>query len=280
MTRFQPFHDLAASQYEALKRDIEARGIVNPIILDEHGVVIDGHQRRRIAAELHIEAPTVVVSDLTDDEKMSLAIALNTFRRHLSGVERSQAIQKMANLGMSVRRIAAATGVPKSTVQDDLSGVRTRTPEAVPTVVTGADGRRYPATKPQAPLVNVEPETGEITGGEGRKEPEVSDDAPATDEGAGLPRKGASDEDVTNGPAPSAPNLRDAAHPDDSYRARMSREFAAVRNGLLLLDPDRMREVSDFDRRDDVEALTADLREWCERVEAVFVNRPRMEMVK
>lgn len=45
--RFQPFDDLPAAQYQRLRADIEARGIVNPILVDEDGKVIDGHQRRR-----------------------------------------------------------------------------------------------------------------------------------------------------------------------------------------------------------------------------------------
>lgn len=180
MTRFQPFNDLAASQFELLKKDVEQRGIVNPILVDEDGQTIDGHQRRRVAAELGIDCPRIVLRGLSDDEKMSLAIALNLFRRHLSGVERSTAIQKMSHLGMSVRRIAEATGVSKSQVHRDLAGVPCGTPAApdnvdpetgelsdaeaeaiveawieagtdeqvVPKVV-GADGRSYPAKKPK-----------------------------------------------------------------------------------------------------------------------------------
>lgn len=129
MSRFQPFNDLPASQQEALKRDVEVRGIVNPILVDENDKTIDGHQRRKVAAELGIDCPRIVLTGLSDDEKMSLAIALNTFRRHLTGVERSKALQQMAQLGMSVRRIAEATGIPKSTVQRDISGVPCGTPD-------------------------------------------------------------------------------------------------------------------------------------------------------
>lgn len=172
MTRFQPFNDLPAARLEELKRDIEARGVVNPILVDEHDKTIDGHQRRRVAAELRIDCPRIVIEGLSDDEKMSLAISLNTFRRHLSGTERMKALGQMARLGMSVRRISAATGIPKSTVQDAVSGVRDRTPEPPPGVdpetgeITrepegddpppppakrkGADGKEYPASKPKA----------------------------------------------------------------------------------------------------------------------------------
>lgn len=171
--KFQPFDDLPPSQYKRLKDDIEARGIVNPILVDEHDKTIDGHQRRKVCADLGIECPRVVIEGLTDTEKMSLAIALNMFRRHLSGVERTTALHDLSKLGMSVRRIADATGLSKSQVHRDLSGVPSGTPEnvdpetgeivsptgdtstdvdtaATPARVTGKDGRSHPAKKPKA----------------------------------------------------------------------------------------------------------------------------------
>lgn len=69
MSKYQHFHDLAAGQYERLKADIKARGILLPILVDEAGKTIDGHQRRQVAAELGIECPSVTVEGLTEEEK-------------------------------------------------------------------------------------------------------------------------------------------------------------------------------------------------------------------
>ena len=170
MGKYQPFHDLPASQYEALKADIAERGVLIPIVVDENDTTIDGHQRRRAAAEAGVECPRQVVDGLNDDEKQGLAIALNAFRRHLSGVERSQAIKKLRALGLSTRQIADQIGKHQSTVvralnqgdasaspddsespetteSDDSGGATRNEIPPQPKKVTGKDGKSYPAQR-------------------------------------------------------------------------------------------------------------------------------------
>lgn len=185
--KYQLFHDLSAAELERLKADIAERGVVVPVVVDEDGAVIDGHQRRRAAAEVHAECPEVIVSGLTEDEKQALAIALNAFRRHLSGVERSQAIKRLRTLGMTQDQIAGQTGVHRSTVSRELaqpvrasaptehsSGSRDSEPERpeaagqdedaqpvrpepspapnpAPPRITGRDGKSYPAQRAPHP---------------------------------------------------------------------------------------------------------------------------------
>lgn len=263
MTRFQPFHDLAASQREALKRDIEVRGIVAPVVEDEHGNIIDGHQRRSIAAELHIDYPKMVVEGLDDDEKMALAISLNTFRRHLTGVERSQAIQKMSHLGMSVRRIAAATGVPRSTVQDDLSGVRDRTPEDR---VLGADGKSYPAAV--SPAVAAARERREREAAEAAAlaaegmNPDGEITAPRQDEGAGS---------TTPDPAPS--------DPDAKNRAVIDSALVALNNVRRDLAAERVRTAATPEQRDRIDIALDLTRRWCDDVEIALSEKPNLKAV-
>lgn len=167
MGKYQPFNDLPAAQFQALVTDIEARGVILPIIVDENDKTIDGHQRRRAAAEAGVECPKVVVEGLSEDEKQTLALTLNLFRRHLAGVERAKALQQLANLGMSTRRMADVLGVSKSTVHRDLADVER------PETVTDSLGRQQPSTKPERdvsqmghvaePPAGVDPKTGEIT---------------------------------------------------------------------------------------------------------------------
>lgn len=270
MSRYQPFNDLPASQYEALKRDVEARGIVNPILVDEHDKTIDGHQRRRVAAELGIDCPRIVLADLSEDDKLNLALALNTFRRHLAGVERSKALQQMANLGMSVRRIAAATGVPPTTVQRDLkAGVPNGTPDEEPPRRTGADGKSYPASKPR----KVDPETGEIeeqrlVGPARAPEPEAGE---AGDREAPGAQPGAS---------PASTIADRLAESDAGYRSAYSTQAHAVRSKLLNLDPERCASVQLPEDRSDAEAFIRDLRSWLDRYEAALIDTNRLKAVQ
>lgn len=260
--RFQPFNDLAASQYESLKADVEARGVVNPILVDEEGVTIDGHQRRRVAADLGIDCPRIVIKGLSHDEKMSLAIALNTFRRHLTGVERTGAIHKMAQLGMSQRRIAEATGLSQATVHRDLRS-------------TSGDSH-------ESPERTLDPETGEISG----SEPSPSGDMPAAAE--------AGEGQLSAGPAPTpAPNPRvtgkdgksypatkpkperteaDAlaariAASDVGYRAAVSRETSKTRDGLLTLDAERAAAICQPEDRRSAFSFVEDVRSWLDTYE-------------
>lgn len=59
--------------------------------------------------------------------------------------ERRAASQSLAGWGLSTRAIASATGAPKSTIADDLSGNRTPAP------VVGLDGKTYTPPPPRAP---------------------------------------------------------------------------------------------------------------------------------
>lgn len=48
---FQLLPALTEDEYEGLKGDIAERGVQVPVIVDEHGAVIDGHHRIRACQE-------------------------------------------------------------------------------------------------------------------------------------------------------------------------------------------------------------------------------------
>jgi hypothetical protein len=112
-------------------------------------------------------------------------------------------------------------------------------------------------------------ENGEpITGSKPREDEGGSDDEGAsTDEGAGSP---------THDPAPSV------SDPDAGYRRRMSAEFSKVRDGLLLLDADRIVEVSDLERLDDVDRMVESLTSWCDAVSTATAaaRRPKLGVAR
>ncbi|HZI97085.1 MAG TPA: ParB N-terminal domain-containing protein [Actinomycetales bacterium] len=84
---------LSVDEFAALRADVAARGIVVAVVVDQHGRILDGHHRRRVADELGIECPTEVRTVRTDDEALDVAVALNAARRHLSREQRRELIR-------------------------------------------------------------------------------------------------------------------------------------------------------------------------------------------
>lgn len=85
---YQLLPELAADDYDRLRADIAERGVLVPVEVDEHGAILDGHHRRRIADELGIDCPTVTRTGLAEHEKRLHAVALNLARRHLTDAQK------------------------------------------------------------------------------------------------------------------------------------------------------------------------------------------------
>jgi ParB-like chromosome segregation protein Spo0J len=71
-------------EYEALRENILEKGVIEPVITDEYGNIIDGHHRVRACKELGIEYPTRVIEGLSEEQKQDLSVELNMHRRHLT----------------------------------------------------------------------------------------------------------------------------------------------------------------------------------------------------
>ena len=65
-------------QRAAVKASIVRRGFVLPILVDRHGIIVDGVLRQEIAIELGLGAiPVIEADDLTRNERRLLSVALN-----------------------------------------------------------------------------------------------------------------------------------------------------------------------------------------------------------
>jgi hypothetical protein len=152
------FRDLTANEEAELRASIEAVGVGHPVFTydsPEHGndCVIDGANRLRIAGELDTDV-RVEKLRVSDEVARRMAEDLNAARRQVTPQEAKQArakrIGKVVELraeGKSLRAIADEVGVSLGQVQRDIfdSGVSPDTPE----VVTGRDGKEYPAAAPE-----------------------------------------------------------------------------------------------------------------------------------
>jgi len=115
---FQPMPSLSPEQYAALRDDIAEHGVRVPIVVDQHGRILDGNNRSRIAAELGITCPSMTQVVADDDEAIDIAVSLNCARRHLNREQRRQVIQQEIGRrpGDSDRAIARRVGCDHKTV--------------------------------------------------------------------------------------------------------------------------------------------------------------------
>lgn len=139
----QLFPSLDVATEQALRESIRRFGVLVPVVRDQHGQVIDGHHRSRIAGEEGVKFRVDVVNCADDREAKEIAATLNADRRQLGAGQRREIVAALRADGHSIRAIAGATGVSLGTVHADLdkSGVQ-------PEHVAGRDGKTYPARRP------------------------------------------------------------------------------------------------------------------------------------
>ncbi|MFD2772824.1 ParB/RepB/Spo0J family partition protein, partial [Leucobacter albus] len=143
--KYQTMPPLSPEQYAQLEQSILADGVQVPIIVDESGVIIDGHHRKAIADHHGLHCPREVRSMLTEDQKIELSVQLNIARRQLSKEEIVAQIARLRESGKSIRRISELTSVPKSTVSDAVRELSETGQLEQPETVRGNDGKDRPA---------------------------------------------------------------------------------------------------------------------------------------
>jgi hypothetical protein len=173
---YQTMPQLSPDEYSNLEQSIRDHGMQVPVIVDEFGVIIDGHHRQKIAQTLGIDCPTDIKTGMTDAEKRSLSISLNIDRRQLSREQRRVIIE--ANLRaepqLSDREHAKRAGVSPSTVGAVRDGLERDGELSKLDSRVSADGRERPATQParepepesywspEESFVGAHPITGEV----------------------------------------------------------------------------------------------------------------------
>ena len=161
--RYQVMPPLSSEEYQELHDDIKVNGVLEPIHVDEEGVVIDGHHRSKIANELGIPCPVITHDDLDDAGKRSLAFTLNLKRRHLNREQRRALIAESLKSGpqLSNREHERRTGAGR-----DLVGIVRKEMESDGRLSESdsrisADGRERPASQPKRnPQPQPEPAPG------------------------------------------------------------------------------------------------------------------------
>jgi len=151
--RYQMLPRLTDDEYIELRHDIEANGVRVPIDVDEHGEILDGHHRARIAEALHVMCPRRVLPDLSETEKRAHALAVNVHRRSLSQAQRRDLIAASvkADPDVSDREHARRTGASDKTVTSIRRDLESTAEIPQLDRTTGSDGKSRPASRPAEP---------------------------------------------------------------------------------------------------------------------------------
>jgi len=135
---------ISAEEYERLKKDIAANGVVVPVAVDEKMGIIDGINRLRAASELGQKTvPFFIHHNVSMKDKRELAISLNAHRRHWSKEERLTLAVSLRKGKYSFRRIAEVLNLSHETVRRHLTALGDS--EDFPEKTVGKDGVERPA---------------------------------------------------------------------------------------------------------------------------------------
>jgi len=207
--KYQLFGPLDEAAYAALREDIEARGVLVPVEEDEHGSILDGHNRAAIARELGIDYPRLIRAGLTEEEKRSHVRKVNLLRRHLDREQKRMLIAEQLKDTplLSDRQVAAMLGVHHTTVGTTrLELVRSGELANLASSL-GADGKERPRERvPRTALATSKQEAAEVQSALldlGESKPE--EDAPPPIQTADAVKKQA--RKATQPQAPETPTL-------------------------------------------------------------------------
>jgi ParB-like chromosome segregation protein Spo0J len=156
--------EMGEAEYRELVEDIRQHGQQQNIIVDEHGVILDGRHRWRACQELGIQPWLTRRPGLSEVEKVALVMCLNIHRRHLTTDQRAALAAELATMKSGTRTDLASIGARSPGLSDaqasKVMGVSERTverakrrmradPEAHAKAKAGTLGRKQPQSKPQ-----------------------------------------------------------------------------------------------------------------------------------
>ncbi len=169
MTELQLFAPLAPAVEAALRASIRRFGVIVPVVKDQHGRIVDGHHRARIATEERKDYRVETVHVTDDAEAREMARTLNADRRQLTEEQRREVVALLAGETVAAGRggreevarhspkaIAGALGASLDTVQRDITELTDAGKLARPEKTLGLDGKVRPTKRPPAPEPSVE----------------------------------------------------------------------------------------------------------------------------
>lgn len=266
MAKYQILPPLTAEELARLTESIRQHGVKVPVIKDENGEIIDGHNRAMIADSLGIRYESVVEVGLPEHEKRILALSLNVDRRQVTDAQRVLAAESVeedyrerARRRMAEAGAKAAPGKPCATAQPFQKPVTTR--DEVAKAVGIGHGSTY---ERQKDLVN---EARDLFG---------SESVNRRIETGAVNLRELSKQVQEERAAVSERLLEGIADPDDLAMDRMRVEFAkGIKHlgELIRLQPDAVAASLESDRLPAVRMRLNDARLWIDAVEHAIEPR-------
>ncbi len=160
------FPMLADDELADLAADIAERGLLQPIVLDGEGRILDG-RNRYAACEMASVEPRFETYDGTDEDAAGYALAVNLSRRHLTKGQRAGVIAKAVALSdMILPADRRAELAKEARVADGYIGralyVGRHDPDSLDLVVAGALPLNSAYEKAQAGRRAVESDEGKL----------------------------------------------------------------------------------------------------------------------
>ena len=164
ISNLREFHPVAnifplmqGDEYEQLKADIKANGLLEPIWLDSEGKIIDGRNRYRACVDSGVEPQ---YKTWQGNDLLSFIISMNLHRRHLSESQRAVVASKLAN--MPAHRIDNKSANLRTSVSQSQAAEMLNVSERIVSTIK--------AIEKAAPELIEKIESGEITAHKATKE--------------------------------------------------------------------------------------------------------------
>ena len=115
--------ELSPEEYELLKQSIKENGLYVPLIVNQDGIVLDGHHRFKACQELGIRNPNTVTKEFKDklDEQL-FVIDCNLKRRQLNNFQRIELALKSKSILAEIAKNHEKAGVKLDPSQDLVMG--------------------------------------------------------------------------------------------------------------------------------------------------------------
>jgi hypothetical protein len=152
--KYQIMPAMTQEEYDLLKEDIRSNGVLEAIVFDQDGAIVDGHHRFEAWGDLMDEGhnvemfPRIDLNFATAEDRVAYSISKNLKRRHMTREQRQELAYRlrMPPHSMTMTKIATMLGVSVKTIWWDLEELPDDAKKELEEVqqVVGQDGKVYP----------------------------------------------------------------------------------------------------------------------------------------
>ena len=105
---------LNKQDYDRLYNSIKNNGLREPIVINEHGAILDGHHRFKICEELHIPLKSRVESFESELLEKKYVIECNLQRRHLNDFQKAELIRPLEEIDLELAKLNSLSNLKQN----------------------------------------------------------------------------------------------------------------------------------------------------------------------